>query len=114
MNELSDKEIYKIAEPIWENMNICSNNIDYEGFSKDFSESLKKTITEERFIDQCKNHKILTSLKLGATPVACIRRSEGVGIVFKQLSNEFEGEFMGNLILSKSENKIEVIDATIY
>lgn len=114
MNDLSDTEIYKIAAPIWENMNKCSNNIDYEGFSTHFSKGLKNLITQTRFVEQCKNHKLLTSLKLGATPVACIRRAEGVGVVFKQLSTELEGEFIGSIVLSESAGTVEVLDATIY
>ena len=29
MKGLSETEIYAIASPIWENMNECSNKIDY-------------------------------------------------------------------------------------
>lgn len=114
MDKLSDSQVYDIAKPIWDNMNQCSNNMDYEGFSRDFSLSLKETISRERFESQCQKFSLLTSLILGAEPVAYLRRKEGYGVVFKQLSFKEEGEFMGNLILSIENGKALVIDATIY
>lgn len=114
MKQLTDEEVYKIAKPIWINMNDCSNKTDYFGFTKDFGDELKAKITKERFEEQCKNHPILTSLVIGAEPVACIRRKEGYGIVFRQLSTTQQGEFMGNLIIDCSGVKPVVIDATIY
>ena len=114
VKNLTDEEIFKIARPIWVNMNICSNNVDYVGFSRDFSDKLRETLTIDRFESQCEKHEILTSLIPHAEPLACIRRKEGFGIVFRQLSSTQEGEFMGNLIINISDGKAEVIDATIY
>lgn len=114
MKYITDEEIFKIARPIWKNMNASSNQIDYEGFSRDFSNELKKIITKGRFEAQCKKHKILTSLIADAEPIACIRRKEGIGVIFRQLSSSQEGEFMGNLIISLENGKAEVLDATIY
>ena len=114
MKKITDEEVFEIARPIWINMNICSNNVDYEGFSRDFSDKLKETLTKERFEVQCGKHEILTSLIPNAEPLACIRRKEGYGIIFRQLSSTQEGEFMGNLIINLADGKAKVIDATIY
>tara|TARA_Y100000589_G_C27083071_1_gene600517 strand:+ start:450 stop:794 length:345 start_codon:yes stop_codon:yes gene_type:complete len=114
MKDLKDEEVFEIVKPIWINMNDCSNRVDYFGFSKDFDDELKSKITKERFESQCKKHPILTSLVVDAEPIACIRRKEGYGIVFRQLSTTQEGEFMGNLVVNLSGKKPKVIDATIY
>lgn len=114
MKYLSDEEIFRIAMPIWKNMNECSNGINYEGFSKKFSEDLKKRITKNRFEEQCEKFELLTSLKADAEPIACIRRKEGFAVIFRQYSAELEGEFMGSLVLSISEDEVEVMDAAIY
>jgi len=114
MNEMSDKEIFEIAAPIWNSLNSASNNKNYEEFSKQFSSKLKAFLTKERFLEQCNKHKLLSTLVIGAEPVACIRRSEGVGVVFKQLSSGLSGEFMGNLVLTNTSGGVEILDVTIY
>ena len=113
ISSLSDTKIYEIAEPIWEKMKIGSNAIDYEKFSAFFSEDLKKLITRERFESQCKEFPLLTSLGK-ATPIACIRRKEGATIIFRQLSTTLEGEFIGQLTLSGTQEKHKVINAQVY
>ena len=35
-----DEEIYKIAEPIWDNLIKSSNNKDYGSFTRDFSSTM--------------------------------------------------------------------------
>jgi hypothetical protein len=110
---LSDEEIYALAEPIWGNMCKGSNNVDYEAFSCFFSASFKERVDKERFENQCKEFPLLTSLG-AATPVACIRRKEGVTVIFRQLSTRLEGEFVGQLTLAGTDEKNAVINAQVY
>jgi hypothetical protein len=113
VSKLSDEEVYELAEPIWENMRKGSNNVDYETFSCFFSASLKGRVNKERFENQCKEFPLLTSLG-AATPVACIRRKEGVTVIFRQLSTRLEGEFVGQLTLAGTHEKNKVINAQVY
>jgi len=113
ITSLSDTQTYEIAEPIWEKMKIGSNTVDYETFSSFFSEDLKNLVTRERFESQCKEFPLLTSLGK-ATPIACIRRKDGITVIFRQLSTTLEGEFIGQLTLSGTEEKHEVINAQVY
>lgn len=101
---LSDEQIYEIANPIWESMTQASNTIDYE---------LKRRVTKDKFENQCKEVTLLTSLG-NATPVACIRRDDGVTIIFKLLSTKLTGEFVGQLRLSGTSNNVIVTDAQVY
>ena len=110
---LSDSQAYQIAEPIWEKMKIGSNTVHYETFSSSFSGELKELVTRERFEGQCKEFPLLTSLGK-STPVACIRRGEGITIIFKQLSTTLEGEFVGQLTLSGTHENQKVINAQVY
>ena len=110
---LSDEEIYVLASHIWQNMTKGSNSIDYEIFSRSFHVSLKEKLTKERFKEQCKEFPLLTCLGT-ATPVACIRRKEGVTVIFRQFSTSLEGEFVGQLTLSGTKEKHEVINAQVY
>jgi len=114
MKNLSESEVYKIANPIWESMSSASNSGDYEKFISHFSTELKELITKERFESQAKEFPLLTSLKNNAMPVACIRRSEGTTVIYKQLSSALEGEFIGQLTLKKTKNGCEVVNAQVY
>ena len=38
--ELSDQEIFDIANPLWEDLIRTSNNKDYGGFTKNFSKKM--------------------------------------------------------------------------
>ena len=99
--------------PVWEAMSLASKNIDYGTFSAQFSSDLKGLITKERFENQCKESPLLTSLT-EASPVACIRRSEGVTVIFRQFSGTLEGEFIGQLTLSGTLEDHEVVNAQVY
>lgn len=113
MNDLSDQEIYEISNPIWERMISASNSIDYEKFSTHFSDALKSKISKDKFETQTKENQLLTTLVSGAIPLACIRRSEGVTVLYKQLSSELSEEFLGLLTLSKINEEYRVIDAQV-
>ena len=38
--ELTDQEILKIADPLWDELIKASNNKDYGGFTKNFSKTM--------------------------------------------------------------------------
>ena len=52
LTKLSDKEILKIANPIWDNIAYSSNKQDYDSFSKDLSKEAKKLATRDLIIKQ--------------------------------------------------------------
>jgi len=113
VSKLSDTQAFELAAPIWEKMKIGSNAVDYYTFSSSFSEDLKNLVTKDRFESQCKKFPLLTSL--GETePLACIRRKEGITILYRQFSTTLEGEFIGQLTLSGTQDKHEVITAQVY
>lgn len=113
ISKLSDEHIYQLATPVWENMKKGSNAVDYEKFSSSFSQTFKNRVDKSRFESQCKEFPLLTSLGQ-ATPVACIRRKEGVTVIFRQLSTKLEGEFIVQVTLSGTSEKYEVINAQAY
>lgn len=47
----TDKEVQTIAEPILDNILESFETNDYNKYSKDFDDTLKETITEERFLE---------------------------------------------------------------
>ena len=110
----SDKEIQKIAQPIWDNLIKTSNIKDYGGFTKDFSSQMLYGANEVELGKQWANNKLLTSLNEEFKPFGCLRRGLNITVLIKQTSKEIQGEFLGRLVLGVEDDEIKVFGATIY
>ena len=112
--EKTDKEILKIANPIWDNLIKCSNNKDYSGFTRDFSAQMLYGANEVELGKQWANNKLLTNLSRQKEFLGCLRRNNFVTILFKQASDTVPGDFLGRLVLGNEGDKIKVFGATIF
>ncbi len=112
--EKTDQEIFKIAEPIWNNLVNCSNNKDYGGFTKDFSSQMLYGANEVELGKQWANNKLLTNLSNKKDFLGCIRRNGYVTVVIKQTSNTIPGDFLGRLVLGVEGDLVKVFGATIF
>ena len=56
-----NQEIFKIAEPIWDNLVKSSNMKDYGGFTKDFSSQMLYGANEVELGKQWASNKLLTN-----------------------------------------------------
>ena len=110
----SDKEIIKIAEPIWDNLVRSSNIKDYGGFTKDFSSQMLYGANEVELGKQWANNKLLTSLSEENEVFGCLRRDQFITVLYKQSSKTLPGDFLGRLVLGVEDNQIKVFGATIY
>ena len=112
--EKTDKEIIKIASPIWENLVKSSNIKDYGGFTKDFSSQMLYGANEVELGKQWANNKLLTSLSKQREFLGCLRRNNFVTVLFKQKSDTVPGDFLGRLVLGVEDDKVKVFGATIF
>ena len=110
----TDKEIIKIAKPIWDNLVRASNMKDYGGFTKDFSSQMLFGANEVELGKQWANNKLLTSLTEEFKPFGCLRRGLNITVLIKQTSKEIPGEFLGRLVLGIEDEVVKVFGATIY
>ena len=110
----SDKEILKIAQPIWDNLVKSSNIKDYGGFTKDFSSQMLYGANEVELGKQWANNKLLTSLSEKYEAFGCLRRDQFVTILYKQTSKTLPGEYLGRLVLGIEDDIVKVFGATIY
>ena len=46
--------------------------------------------------------------------LGCLRRNEHVTVLFKQGSDEVEGDFLGRLVLGIEDEEVKIFGATIY
>tara|TARA_Y100001970_G_C14128175_1_gene800167 strand:+ start:532 stop:882 length:351 start_codon:yes stop_codon:yes gene_type:complete len=112
--EKTDQEIFKIAEPIWNNLVNCSNNKDYGGFTKDFSSQMLYGANEVELGKQWASNKLLTSLSKKKEFLGCIKRNNFVTVIIKQSSDSAPGEFLGRLVLGIEGDQVKVFGATIF
>ena len=112
--EKTDAEILKIANPLWDNLIKCSNNKDYNGFTKHFSAQMLYGANEVEIGKQWVNNKLLTSLSNQKDFLGCLRRNNFVSVIFKQKSDTVPGDFLGRLVLGVEDDKIKVFGATIF
>jgi len=109
-----DGEIYKIAEPIWDNLVKSSNTKDYGSFTKDFSSQMLFGANEVELGKQWANNKLLTNLSQDKEFLGCLRRNNYVTVLIKQKSETISGDFLGRLVLGLEDNEVKVFGATIF
>ena len=109
-----DQEIFKIAEPIWDNLVKSSNMKDYGGFTRDFSSQMLYVANEVELGKQWASNKLLTNLSQKKEFLGCIRRDNFITVLIKQKSNGVPGEFLGRLVLGVEGDQIKVFGATIF
>ena len=110
----SDKEIQKIAEPIWDNLVKSSNIKDYGGFTKDFSSQMLYGANEVELGKQWANNELITNLNETYDPFGTLKRGDHITILIKQTNKKIPGEFLGRLVLGVEDGEIKVFGATIY
>ena len=114
LQDKKDQEIFKIAEPIWDNLVKSSNMKDYGGFTKDFSSQMLYGANEVELGKQWANNKILANLSESREFLGCLRRDNFVTVLLKQKSNTISGDFLGRLVLGVEGDQIKVFGATIF
>ena len=114
LQDKTDEEIFKVAEPIWDNLVKSSNIKDYGSFTRDFSSQMLYGANEIELGKQWANNKLLTSLSKEKKFIGCLRRDNFVTILFKQKSDTISGEFLGRLVLGMEGDEVKVFGATIF
>ncbi len=112
--EKKDDEVFKIAEPLWDNLIKCSNMKDYGGFTRDFSSQMLYGANEVELGKQWANNKLLTNLSEKKEFLGCLRRGNFITIIIKQKSDAISGDFLGRLVLGVEDEKIKIFGATIF
>ena len=112
--EKSDKEIIKIADPIWANLVKSSNIKDYGGFTRDLSSQMMYGANEVELGKQWASNKLISSLAEGCKAIGCLRRGLYITVLYRQTSTEIPGDFLGRLVLGEEGEDIKVFGATIF
>lgn len=102
---MSEKEILDIANPIMDNLMKASTDIDHKRHTRDFTERLKKIVTEQHLQKVCKNYQAEKGFFGERNPVAVFKRPDSVAIVWKQSFTKAKGEFVAEMVLVHQDGK---------
>jgi hypothetical protein len=112
--EKSDKEILAMADPLWRELVICSNEGKYEQFVKNFSTSLALAMNEVVAGHQFANSELARNLSEEVDSLGIIRRGEHVTVLYRQRSTRKRGEWLGRLVLGYEDGKVRIFGASIF
>ena len=110
----TDKEIFEIASPLWDNLIKSSNKKDYSGFTKDFSSQMLYGANEVEIGKQWSNNELLINLSNEKVFLGCLRRNNFITVLFKQNSTKVPGDYLGRLVLGIEDEEIKIFGATIF
>jgi len=112
--ELTDEEILKAANPLWDDLVKYSNNKNYGAFTRHFSLAMKLAANEVEIGKQFAKSTLTKNLSKKREYLGMIRRGEHVTVLFKQTNEKMDGEWLGRLVLGFEEDEIKIFGATIF
>ena len=87
----TDDEIYQIANPFWVDLVKASNQQDYGGFTKNFSETMLMGAHEVEIGKQWANNKLLSALTEEANPLGCLKRNNHITVLYNRQAQSSQG-----------------------
>ena len=113
--ELTDDEILHIAEPMWGEMILSSNEGKYGQFIKNFDYSLIQGLNEVEIGKQFARSELTRNLSEVYDYLGIIRRGEHVTVLYRMRSKKSDGEWLGRLVLGYNDKEeIKVFGASIF
>ena len=103
--EMSDEEIWDIANPLMDNLMDASTNIDHEKHIRDFSDRMKKIVTKEYLQKVCEKYQNEKGFFSKREPVAVFKRPTSAAIVWTQWFTKAPGEFVAEMLLIEKDGK---------
>ena len=112
--DMSEEEIWGIANPIMDNLMAASTNIDHENHVKDFTDRAKAIVTKEHLEKVCKKFQSEKGQWLHREPVAVLRRPDSAAIIWKQFCSNAKGEYVAEIVLTYKNNRFLVDHAMVF
>ena len=112
--EVSEKEILDIANPIMDNLMAASTEIDHERHVMDFTDRMKNIVTKEYLQAVCEQYQAEKGYFSKREPVAVFRRPDSAVIVWKQSFTKTQGEFVAEMVLINKDGKYLVDHAMVF
>ncbi|KHT62080.1 hypothetical protein RJ45_19370 [Photobacterium gaetbulicola] len=112
--EMSEKEILDIANPIMDNLMEASTNIDYELHVRDFSKRMLKIVTRDHLNEICVKYQAEKGFFAEREFVAVFKRPDSAAIVWKQYYTKAAGEHVAEMVLVYEDGRYLVDHAMVF
>lgn len=112
--EMSEKEILDIANPIMDNLMQASTDIDHERHVRDFTDRAKGIVTKDHFEKVCRKSQEEKGQWLHREPIAVFRRPDSAAIVWKQFCSKAKGEYVAEIVLLHQNGRFLVNHAMVF
>lgn len=112
--EKTDEELFEIAGPWWEKLIKYSNNKNYLMFIEHFSMSLRDGANEMEIGKQFARSDLAQNLSKEYEIIGTIRRGEHVTVLFKQMHDKKEGEWLGRMVLGYEEDEVRIFGVSLF
>jgi len=114
LERMSDEEIFRIANPIMDNLMDASTAIDHERHIRDFSDRMKAIVTEEYLQKVCEKYQREKGYFSRRERVAVFRRPDAVAMIWKQWFTKAPGEFVAEMLLIEKDGRYLVDHAMVF
>jgi len=113
-DEMSEKEIWDIANQIMNNLMEASTKTDHGNHVKDFTDRAKTIVTKEHLEKICKHYQTEKGTCLHREPLAVLRRPDSASVIWKQFCSEVNGEYVAEIVLVYQNNRYLVDHAMVF
>jgi hypothetical protein len=114
LENMSDDDILRVANPIMDNLMDASTVIDHERHIRDFSDRMKAIVTKDYLHKVCEKYQREKGYFSRREPVAVFRRPGAVAIVWKQWFTKAPGEFVAEMVLIEQDGRFLVDHAMVF
>lgn len=111
--EMTEEEILNIVSPIMDNLMQASTDINHERHVKDFSEKLKKIVTEENLKQQCEKYQKEIGYFSNRELIGVVRKDTDVRVFWKQWYTNSRNEFLAFIHIIENKGKFEVVNVSV-
>ena len=111
---MTEDEIWKIANPIMNNLMQASTDIDHARHVVDFTDRAKAIVTPEHLEKVCRRYQSEKGKWLHREPLAVLRRPDSAAVIWKQFCSKVEGEYVAEIVLVYSNGKYLVDHAMVF
>lgn|SRR5690554_4097297 len=112
--EMSEREILDIANPIMDNLMEASTNIDHERHVRDFSTRMLKIVRRDSLNEVCIKYQAEKGFFAERELVAVFRRPESAAIIWKQYFTKIPGEHVAEMVLVYENGRFLVDHAMVF
>lgn len=112
--QMTDQQIWDIANPIMDNLMDASTHIDHARHVRDFTIRARNIVTPEHLECVCKQYQSEKGFFAKRTPVAVFKRPNSAALIWKQYFSKVPGEFVAEIVLVKEGEKYLVDHALVF